>query len=415
MTRRLLTRASLALALGACLSGCFTQAPRKPFHIPAPQPVAKKDYYAPLPEGEHALRRITDPSQLPPLSAGLAYRQGLQESVARSLHYLAKPSSKGFFPISGIEHHQVVASLEAFQDLLKQELSDLELAAELRRRFDVYTSVGCDGQGTVLFTGYYTPIFEASRTPQGEFQHPLHRLPEGHVKDPITGKTLGLRQADGSISTDYPTRDGLLAGDLLEGRELVYLRDPFEAYVIGVQGSAILRLRDGSFLEVGYAGNNGHEYASLGKALVEAGKMKKEELNLRNMIAYFQAHPEEFEPLAAHNQRYVFFQEGEGGPFGCLNEKVEAMRSIATDKAIFPRGALCFVEAPLPVEVGKDAHGTYRGFVLDQDAGGAIRAPGRCDVYMGVGEDAGELAGHTWAEGRLYYLILKDDASVARR
>lgn len=414
MTRRLLTRASLALALGGWLGGCITPAPRAPFHIPAAQ-LPKKDYYATLPAGEHALRKITDPSQLPPLSAGLAYRQGLKESVARSLHYLAKPSSKGFFPISGIEHRQVVASLEVFAELLDRDLSDLELAAELRRRFDVYTTVGCDGEGTVLFTGYYTPIFEASRTRTGEFQHPLHRLPVGHEKDPISGKTLGLRQPDGSLQTDYPTRDELLAGHLLDGRELVYLRDPFEAYVIGVQGSAILRLRDGSFLEVGYAGNNGHEYASLGAALVAAGKMKKEELNLRNMIAYFQAHPEEFAPLAANNERYVFFQEGAGGPFGCLNEKVEAMRTIATDKEIFPRGALCFLEASLPLEVAKDGQGVYHGFALDQDAGGAIRAPGRCDVYMGVGEEAGELAGHTWAEGRLYYLILKDGEELARR
>jgi membrane-bound lytic murein transglycosylase A len=98
-----------------------------------------------------------------------------------------------------------------------------------------------------------------------------------------------------------------------------------------------------------------------------------------------------------------------------LNEPVTAMRSIATDKSIFPRGALCFLEAPLPLDVAKDGQGVYRGFVLDQDAGGAIRAPGRCDVYMGVGEEAGELAGHTWAEGRLYYLILKPEEHVARR
>jgi len=32
------------------------------------------------------------------------------------------------------------------------------------------------------------------------------------------------------------------------------------------------------------------------------------------------------------------------------------------------------------------------GFALDQDTGGAIRAAGRCDVYMGVGDDAGKLA-----------------------
>ena len=50
------------------------------------------------------------------------------------------------------------------------------------------------------------------------------------------------------------------------------------------------------------------------------------------------------------------------------------------------------------------------GFALDQDTGGAIRAAGRCDVYMGVGDRAGELAGGTYREGRLYYLFVKPDA-----
>jgi membrane-bound lytic murein transglycosylase A len=49
----------------------------------------------------------------------------------------------------------------------------------------------------------------------------------------------------------------------------------------------------------------------------------------------------------------------------------------------------------------------YSGFVLDQDTGGAIRAAGRCDVYLGVGDEAGQLAGQTYQEGRLYYLFLK--------
>ena len=47
------------------------------------------------------------------------------------------------------------------------------------------------------------------------------------------------------------------------------------------------------------------------------------------------------------------------------------------------------------------------GFVCDQDTGGAIRAPGRCDIYMGVGPSAGRLAGGTYQEGRLYYFFLK--------
>ena len=47
------------------------------------------------------------------------------------------------------------------------------------------------------------------------------------------------------------------------------------------------------------------------------------------------------------------------------------------------------------------------GFVLDQDTGGAIRAAGRCDVYKGLGDQAGKLAGGTYREGKLYYLFLK--------
>jgi membrane-bound lytic murein transglycosylase A len=45
--------------------------------------------------------------------------------------------------------------------------------------------------------------------------------------------------------------------------------------------------------------------------------------------------------------------------------------------------------------------------MLDQDTGGAIRAPGRADIYVGVGDAAGRIAGATYAEGRLYYLFLK--------
>ena len=160
-------------------------------------------------------------------------------------------------------------------------------------------------------------------------------------------------------------------------------------------------------MEVGYAGTNGHPYTSLGMELVRQGKLRKEELNLRRMIEYFREHPEVFNELASINERYVFFQEAAAGTVGCLNEPVTPMRTIATDKSIFPRGSLCLLEGTLPVGPGGSQR-RYSGFALDQDAGGAIRAPGRCDVYMGTGEEAGERAGHTFAEGRLYYLILKD-------
>lgn len=398
----------LSLLLGASV-GCIHPGP-----VPAPQPprerveAAKKDYYRTLPAGAHALRKLTNPADMPDLRAGLHDLDGLLASTKRSVNYLKKPSSKQFFPSSGISHEQTLRSLELFQALLERGLGSDELLVELQARFDVYTSVGCDDRGTVLFTGYYTPIFEASRERTGPFQFPLHMPPVNHVKDEITGKTIGLRREDGSINPEYPGRAQLVESSLLEGRELVYLSDAFEAYVVGVQGSAILRLQDGTKLEVGYAGTNGRPYASLGLELVKAGKLKREQLNLKSMIEYFKANPEDFAPMTAANERYVYFQESSGGPFGSLNEQVTRLHSIATDKTIFPRGSICFLEARLPVQSE-----TYRGFTLDQDAGGAIRAPGRCDVYMGVGDAAGQEAGRTLSEGRLYYLIAKDEELIS--
>jgi len=402
MLRALLGSAALLLTLTA---GCIHLPSARPLHVPAPPGgPAAKDYGRALPEGAHALRRLDDPLALPAFAPALADRAGLAAAVERSLAYLAKPSSRRFFPASGIEHEQVVRSLQLFAELLAAGLGDDELAAEVRSRFDVYTSVGCDDRGTVLFTGYYTPIFEASLVPEGPFRHPLHRLPSNHVKDPITGQTLGLRREDGAVDPDYPGRDLLLASGLLEGRELAYLSSAFEAYVAGVQGSAFLRLRDGSLLEVGYAGTNGKPYRSIGKALIDAGRLRPEELNLRDLIEFFRQRPGEFDRFAATNERYVFFQESAGGPFGSLGEAVTAGRSIATDKTIFPRGALCLYEL-----------GEERRLVLDQDTGGAIRAPGRCDLYQGVGDEAGEVAGRILAEGRLYYLIAKDELLLSLR
>jgi membrane-bound lytic murein transglycosylase A len=45
--------------------------------------------------------------------------------------------------------------------------------------------------------------------------------------------------------------------------------------------------------------------------------------------------------------------------------------------------------------------------MLDQDTGGGIRASGRCDLYMGIGPQAEQLAGQERATGQLYYLALK--------
>jgi hypothetical protein len=48
-------------------------------------------------------------------------------------------------------------------------------------------------------------------------------------------------------------------------------------------------------------------------------------------------------------------------------------------------------------------------FMMDQDTGGAIRAAGRADIYMGVGAAAEILAGNQFADGTFYYFVLKPE------
>lgn len=398
-------RMMTAVVLIASVWGCSRPtAELQPYQPP------ERDYAAPLPPGALALRKI-GPEAYPDFGAGFHDQRGLREAIRYSLDYLAKPSSEAYYPYAEITHDQVVASLRRFLDILDEVDTPQALDAAIRREFDVYQSVGCDGRGTVFFTGYYTPIFDGRKERSGEFRYPLYGTPPDLVRS-VPGGPVSRRRPDGGVDPSYPTRRQIESTRMLDGHEVAWLRTPFEAYVITVQGSAKLRLADGSFYELGYAGDNGHEYTPIAAAMVQDGVIKKSEISLQTLLAYFSAHPEQVHHYAWQNDRYVFFQPTPGGARGSLNTPVTAYRTLATDKEVFPRAALTFVRTDLP----RDYNGTvrmlpYGGFGLDQDTGGAIRAAGRSDIYMGVGPGAEALAGRTGAEGALYYLFLKPSGS----
>lgn len=386
---RLIVCAALA---GAGLAGC--QQPVEPI----PMAAIEKDYDRELPKGQYALRKI-DPSRYPAFGEAWYRAKGprLRGAIDNSIDYLNKPSSRNYFPSGDITHEKALASLELFRDVVDQAASPDALDQAIRDRFDVYISVGCDNAGTVLFTGYYSPIFEGSLTRTERFRHPLYRLPPDFEKDPEGNPIQGL----------WNTRREIETGGVLDGNEIVWLRDRFEAYVLTVQGSGFIRLQDGTMFEIGYAGHNGHDYVAVGPMLVADGKIGRRDLSLDGLIRFFRDHPQDMDRYLFQNKRYVFFQEADGGPFGCLGQPVTEHHTVATDKDIFPRACLAFVDTQTP-RPGGGAHRPFRAFVLDQDRGAAIRAPGRCDIYMGVGEEAGRQAGYTYNEGKLYYLFAKE-------
>ena len=363
---------------------------------------SKSNYARPLAPGESALRKL-DEADWPDLSRVASMDDAFLRAVKRSLDWFDRPSTKQFYPLGGITHDQARATLYALPHIAWEAGSPEAFLAKLKQECDMYTSVGWDGEGTVLFTAYYTPIFAASRVRTGEFQYPLYRRPADLVADAVTGQVFGRKVGDQIVP--YPPRIELEATNLLSGRELVYLRSRLDAYIVEVQGSAQLRMTDGATMRIGFAGANGHEYTSIRQLLIEDGKVDPDTANLTTIREYFQQNPRDLDRYIRRNDRFIFFTDysGQEWPAGSLGVKVESMRSLATDKSVFPRGCVTLVDTMLG-----DAGGpAFKQWMLDQDTGGAIRAAGRADIYFGIGSGAESRAGRQIAEGRLYYLFLK--------
>ena len=162
------------------------------------------------------------------------------------------------------------------------------------------------------------------------------------------------RTADGQYVLYY-TRGEIEHNGVLAGHELIWLKSRWDAYVITVQGSAIVHLTDGRTLEIGYSANNGYPYTSPGRQMVADGVITEDQLSLHGLADYFQAHPEAMDKYLDINQRYVFFANRPGGPFGCLNVPVTptSQPSPPIKLRLIPAPLMTFSIVPLPSGAGR--------------------------------------------------------------
>ena len=370
----------------------------------------KPEYHRPLEPGAQALRKV-DSAQVRThlVTAFDAKDSGLSDALGESARWYAAPSSARRFPFAteegSITHLHAQESVLAFQDVLGNSANGELFSREILKQFDVYQTVGWDDRGTVLFTGYYAPIFQGSLVRTDRFDHPLHTRPEWllSTKD---GIPFGRRLPDGRI-TDSPDRSEIESSGMLDGQELLWLETKLDAYICQVNGSACIELPDGRRMFVGYAGKTEHPYTGLGASMLSEGIMTKDGLSLDAIESYNQEHPDVVNRLIAKNRNYVFFKEydGSGWPAGSLGVPVTQRSSIATDKSIYPPGAVALVDTHIVDGAGGKSE--FIQLVCDQDTGGAIVAPGRCDLFMGIGPEARTLAGGQYAEGTMFYFFLK--------
>ena len=283
---------------------------------------------------------------------------------------------------------------------------------------------GTDG----FLTGYYEPIIDGSRVPTAEFSAPLYRRPPDLVVSgrrplgdvfPSKGVTVGRRVGRRETVPYYDRaaiEDGALNGRHLE---ICWLRSQTDVLFAQIQGSARIKLRDGTILRVNYDSHNGWPYTAVGRVLVARNIMPKSEVTMQRICEWMEANPEQAKDVRRQNKSYVFFRVVR------LNAKDEAIggggvplvpgRSIAIDRSFHAYGTPFFITADLPIADDKPVT-KFRRLVFAQDTGSAIVGPARADIFFGAGDEAARIAGRIRNPGEFVILLPRalDPVAAAR-
>jgi peptidoglycan lytic transglycosylase A len=255
------------------------------------------------------------------------------------------------------------------------------------------------------------PLLDGSRTRTEKFKYPLYKTPPDLLTKKISRNENKISRMNSSETVPYFSRREIDVEGVLQNKnlEIAWVSDPVELFFLHIQGSGEIRLEDGTILTVSALQTNGRPYRSLARYMLDKGIISGRDASNQNIKRFLREKQErELYDLLSYNERYIFFRFVEK-PTGSLGLPVTPGRSIATDPAMFPEGALAFIRLSKPV-LDHDGKWTNRRvsfsrFVLNQDKGSAIKGPGRVDLFCGFGNDAEAVAGSLKETGELYFLI----------
>ena len=279
-------------------------------------------------------------------------------------------------------------------------------------------SIARIGEAKGLLTGYFEPVVDGSRFPSPEFHTPLYRRPPDLMvagRPPGKGEipnraTINRRNAQNELVPYYDRAEienGALDGQHLE---ICWLKDSFDAFSIQIQGSARVRLEDGTMLRVNYDGHNGRPYVAIGRILMEQYGVPPEGMSMERIRQWLNANPEQAAKVRQSNPSFVFFRitglSDQGEAVGAQGVPLSPGRSIAVDK-LHVYGTPFFIQADLPIDSDK-ATTKFRRLMIAQDTGSAINGPARADLYWGAGDVAGRVAGRIRHQGQFVMLVPRE-------
>ena len=350
------------------------------------------------------------------------FLDNLSYGIGKSVEYLNRvPAERTFrFGEDAYSARHLIRSLEILLAFVETRPGPAAMNRFIADRYRVYQSGGGPESGQVLFTGYYEPHLNGSLTPDARYRYPVHAMPGDLMvidlslfSEDLKGKRI-VGRLQGNTVVPYPDRQAIEAdtGFVQKTPPIAWVDDRIDLFFLQIQGSGRIYLTNGAFIRVHYHGTNGQPYRSIGRLLIDQGKIPAEEMSMQRLKAYLQAHPSEVDTVLNHNPSYVFFKTETSGPIGAIGVDLTPGRSVAVDRRVFPMAAPAFLQTQIPVVDGNgriDRWMAFSAFALNQDTGGAIRGPGRVDIFWGNGPYAEIAAGHMQHKGSYYLLVLVPD------
>lgn len=285
----------------------------------------------------------------------------------------------------------------------------------IESRFQPY-QVRVSGNPEGLFTGYFEAELNGSWQPGGRNTVPIYSRPDdliaadlGEFRDEWEGTSIAGQLVDGRY-VPYFSRAEINAGALVgRGLELVWVDDPIDAFFLHIQGSGRVRLDNGTYVRVGYAGRNGHRYVPIGRELIGMGALTSETVSMQSIRAWLDAHPLAAADIMNRNPSYIFFRVlEEDSPIGAQGVPLTPERSLAVDTRYIPLGAPVWLVTRDPRDEKRKT--PYERLMIAQDTGSAIKGGVRGDVFWGAGQAAAFAAGQMKEPG-VYYVLLPRSAA----
>ena len=277
------------------------------------------------------------------------------------------------------------------------------------KNFTAYQLISDEGDKEGLITGYYEPLLQGSYYSTNRYKYPVYAVPKDLLTIQLSGAYPSLSdyrlrgKLQGNKVVPYDTREEIDAMDYKTTQNLkpiCFVDDRIDLFFLQIQGSGKVQLPNGKFINIGYGGQNGHQYYAIGKKLLEIGVIEKKDMSLQSIRNWLISNPDKTDEILNLNQSYVFFNKSTKTATGSLGTQLTANRNLAVDRKNIPLGFPVFINTSNPV-----TQEPINKLMVAADTGGAIKGKIRADLFFGNGAKARELAGKMKQEGKLFIFL----------